>query len=146
MIAERALAIFAFFGELEAPLQVVSGNSTIIVLAGALGTAITRWMSWSSSSFISTKRADHPTEERMGFERLCNRLIHHFAFVLRMSADEQNIEIFFNSEDTDEQLWLISLSRYRAIVEEVAYDEATWEDSNREEGRVILRRRRPDKW
>jgi hypothetical protein len=82
----------------------------------------------------------------MGFERLCNRLIHHFAFVLRMSADEQNIEIFFNSEDTDEQLWLISLSRYRAIVEEVAYDEATWEDSNREEGRVILRRRRPDKW
>ena len=38
MIAERALAIFPFFGELEAPLQVVSGNSTIIVLAGALGT------------------------------------------------------------------------------------------------------------
>jgi len=32
MIAERALAIFPFFGELEAPLQVVSGNSTIIVL------------------------------------------------------------------------------------------------------------------
>ena len=39
MIAERALAIFPLFGELEAPLQVGSGNSTIIVLAGALGTA-----------------------------------------------------------------------------------------------------------
>jgi hypothetical protein len=38
MIAERALAIFAFFGELRAPLQVVSGNSTIIVFGGALGT------------------------------------------------------------------------------------------------------------
>ena len=57
MIAERALAIFAFFGELDAPLQVVSGNSTIIVFAGALGTATTRWMSRSSSSFISTSRA-----------------------------------------------------------------------------------------
>jgi hypothetical protein len=39
---ERALLIFAFFGELEAPLQVVSGNSTIIVLEGALGTDTTR--------------------------------------------------------------------------------------------------------
>jgi hypothetical protein len=50
MSAERALAIFAFFGELEAPLQLVSGNSTIIVFDGALGTDTTRWMSRSSSS------------------------------------------------------------------------------------------------
>ena len=49
MTAERVLAIFALFGELEAPLQVVSGNSTIIVFAGEPGTEITRWMSWSSS-------------------------------------------------------------------------------------------------
>ena len=39
MIAERALAISPFFGELDVPLQVGSGKSTIIVLAGVLGTA-----------------------------------------------------------------------------------------------------------
>ena len=65
MIAERALAIFPFFGELEAPLQVVSGNSTIIVFAGALGTDTTRWMSRSSSSFISTRRAADPVVGRL---------------------------------------------------------------------------------
>jgi hypothetical protein len=41
-IAERARLICAFFAELRAPLQLVSGNSTIIVLAGELGTPITR--------------------------------------------------------------------------------------------------------
>jgi hypothetical protein len=87
---------------------------------------------------------DHSTEEQMGFENLCNRLIHHFAFVLRMSADEQDIEILFNSEQTDEQLWLITLSTFREMVEEVANDEATWEDSSRDERRVVLRRKRPE--
>jgi len=42
--AERAEAIWAFLGELLAPLQDVSGNSTIIVLDRALGALITRWM------------------------------------------------------------------------------------------------------
>ena len=36
--AERAEAIRAFFGESLAPGQVGSGNSTIIVFPGALGT------------------------------------------------------------------------------------------------------------
>jgi hypothetical protein len=40
MIAERPLAILPFFGELEAPSQVGSGNSTIIVFEGALGAAM----------------------------------------------------------------------------------------------------------
>jgi hypothetical protein len=34
---DRALAIFPFFGELEAPLQVASGNSTIIVSVAPAG-------------------------------------------------------------------------------------------------------------
>jgi hypothetical protein len=62
-----------------------------------------------------------------------------------MSPDEQDVEILFNSEKTDGRLYLITLSTYRKIVEEVAYDEATWQDSNRVERRVILRRTRPDK-
>jgi hypothetical protein len=90
----------------------------------------------------------HSTDERMGFEDLSNRLIHHFAFVLRLAADEQDIEILFNSEQTNDRLWLITLSSYRQMVEEVAYDEATWQDSSRYERRMILRRRRPEpgKW
>jgi hypothetical protein len=40
--ADLALAICDFFGELDAPLQVVSGNSTIMVLDGALGTLTTK--------------------------------------------------------------------------------------------------------
>jgi hypothetical protein len=42
MRAERAEAIRAFFGESLAPGQVGSGNSTIIVLLGALCTPTTR--------------------------------------------------------------------------------------------------------
>src|SRR5258708_1512869 len=55
--SERAFAICDFLGELDAPLQLVSGNSTIIVLDGELGTPITRWMSRSSSRLNSISRA-----------------------------------------------------------------------------------------
>jgi hypothetical protein len=88
----------------------------------------------------------NPVDDQLGFVDLCNFLIHHFAFVLRMDPDDQDVEILFNSDHSTDRLYLITLSTYRGIVEEVAYDEATWQDTHMGEGRVTLRRRRPPNW
>ena len=57
--AFRARRIFVLaFGDAPA-VQDAAGNSAIIVARLLLGSAITRWMSLSSSSFISSKRCPH---------------------------------------------------------------------------------------
>ena len=87
----------------------------------------------------------HGTRERIRFHRLCNYLVHHFAFAVRYDREHDEIGILFNSNRTKDRLFRIALPVYVATVEEVAYDEAGWVDmdSTRAKDPVIRRRRRP---
>jgi hypothetical protein len=85
-----------------------------------------------------------PTQETLRFDRLCDRLVHHFAFEVRHDARADEVHILFNSDHTKDRLYLIMLSTLTRVVEEVAYDEVRWVDMSRAEGRVIQRRSRPN--
>jgi hypothetical protein len=77
------------------------------------------------------------------FERICDLLIHHFAFEVRLAPESGELEILFNSDRTQDRLFGIPLDDYIAMVEDVAYDEITWVTMDRDKGQVIQRRQRP---
>ena len=83
--------------------------------------------------------------EYLRFSKLCDYLIHHFAFAVRYHGATDEIGVFFNSDHTKDRLYRIRLHAYAALVEEVAYDEAVWVDMNRDrsDNPVIRRRQRP---
>jgi hypothetical protein len=84
-----------------------------------------------------------PNRERLRFPRICDYLVHHFAFDVRYDRQADQIEIFFNSDQTTDRLFLIALPVYVELVQEVARDEVRWVDMSRAERRVVQRRRRP---
>jgi hypothetical protein len=88
---------------------------------------------------------DAPRNGTLPFERLCDRLIHHFAFEVRLRPGTGDLEVLFNSDHTTHRLFGMRLDDYLAMVEDVAYDEITWVDIdlNRTECPVIQRRQRP---
>jgi hypothetical protein len=81
--------------------------------------------------------------EKMEFDHICNRLIHHFAFDVRVGGNGIG-EILFNSDHTTNRLWSITLDRYMGLVDEVAHDETMWIDTDRtrKDNPVIRRRQR----
>jgi hypothetical protein len=86
---------------------------------------------------------DAPSAAELPFDKLCNYLIHHFAFALRTTGSG-TVEMLFNSDYTkDECLFAMPLDRFKAVIEEVAYDEVRWVDKNGAEGRVTQRRSCP---
>jgi hypothetical protein len=90
---------------------------------------------------------DAPHSSTLPFERLCDRLIHHFAFEVRIRPVSGKLEILFNSDWTKDRLFGTLLDDYVSLVEEVAYDEIRWVSMDRGakggKGRVIQRRHRP---
>jgi hypothetical protein len=86
-----------------------------------------------------------PNRERLRFSKICNYLVHHLAFEVRYDSAAADLEILFNSDDSQDHLYLITLPTYVAVVEEVAYDEVRWvsRDINRSKDPVIQRRQRP---
>jgi hypothetical protein len=81
------------------------------------------------------------------FGRICDLIIHHFAFEARHAPADDRVELLFNSDHTrNEGLFLMGLTEYKALVREVAQDVVQWVDMSRDEGRVIQRRRRPADW
>jgi hypothetical protein len=89
---------------------------------------------------------DRPSKRTLSFSALCDVLIHHFAFETRYLQEEDRVEIFFNSENTQDGLFLMALPEYMRLVSEVASDEVRWVDMDRVAGRVIQRRTRPRGW
>jgi hypothetical protein len=90
---------------------------------------------------------DAPHSGTLPFERLCDRLIHHFAFEVRVRPGTEDLEILFNSDSTSNRLFGIRFDDYVAMVEDVAYDEIRWVSMDRGakggKGCVIQRRHRP---
>ena len=91
---------------------------------------------------------DAGREETMKFKDICNRLIHHFAFDVRLDRGGVGVEILFNSDQSTDRLWAITLDRYMGLVDEVAHDETMWIDGDmsRTANPVIRYRQRPDSW
>jgi hypothetical protein len=88
----------------------------------------------------------HATAETVTLSRLCDRLVHHFAFETRWDAGG-GIDIIFNSDRTaSRSLYKLSLDTYMALVWEVQGDEVRSESSKVDEGSVRLRRTRPPGW
>jgi hypothetical protein len=90
---------------------------------------------------------DAPRNSKQRFGDLCNLLIHHFAFEVRLRPVSGELEILFNSDWTKDRLFGMLLDDYVSLVEEVAYDEIRWVSMDRGakggKGRVIQRRHRP---
>jgi hypothetical protein len=86
---------------------------------------------------------DAPKRSQLTFERLCDLLIHHFAFELRQRPGTGELEMLFTSDKTSAQLYGMTLDSYIAVVEGVQYDHIGWVDMDRAAGRVILRRQPP---
>jgi hypothetical protein len=86
---------------------------------------------------------DAPKRSELPFEQLCNLLIHHFAYELRLRPATGDVEILFNSDLTSTRLYGMTLDAYIAVVEDVHYDEIRWVDMDQAAGRVIQRRHRP---
>jgi hypothetical protein len=85
----------------------------------------------------------HPEDKKLEFPTLCNYLIHHFAFELRLAADNR-VEILFNSDHSKHKgLYLITLDEYMSLLQEVQYDETRWISASRHDGTVTRRRSRP---
>jgi hypothetical protein len=84
-----------------------------------------------------------PNAERLKFPKLCDRIVHHFAFEVRHNDAEDRVDVLFNSDRTKDRLYVIALPTYAHVVEEVAHDEVRWIDMDQAEGRVIQRRQRP---
>jgi hypothetical protein len=81
--------------------------------------------------------------EVLRFFKVCDYVVHHFAFAVRYDDAGDEVAVFFNSDHTNDRLYRIALPVYVGLVEEVAVDEARWVDMDRAEGRVIRRRQRP---
>ena len=81
--------------------------------------------------------------EQLRFAKICDYLVHHFAFEVRYDEGVGIIELLFNSDRTKDRLYVMDLRTYVGLVEEVAYDEVRWVDLNQAEGRVVQRRQRP---
>jgi hypothetical protein len=84
-----------------------------------------------------------PKRSQLSFKRLCDVLIHHFAFEVRQRPETGELEILFNSDHTPECLYAMTLDAYIAVVEEVHYDEIRWVDMDQAAERVIQRRHPP---
>ena len=84
----------------------------------------------------------HPRATTLSFRKICDYLIHHFAFETRLRAGNR-VQLLFNSDRSSDRLYSIVLDDYMGLVAEVAFDDVTWVDMSRDEGRVIQRRRRP---
>lgn len=85
-----------------------------------------------------------PVDDQLRFKDLYNYFIHSFAFEVRLTANEDDVEILFNSDHTAaEALYLIALSDYLRILRGVEADETAWIDTHMAEGRVTRRRTRP---
>jgi hypothetical protein len=80
-----------------------------------------------------------PEAATLRLEDLANRLIHHFAFQLRIRA-EGTTEILFNSDWSRDQLYLITLSDYMTVIEESANDEAVFFTIDKKTGRQLRHR------
>ena len=83
-----------------------------------------------------------PRATTLPFRKVCDYLIHHFAFETRLRAGN-HVQILFNSDRTKDRLYSIVLTDYMQLVAEVAFDNVAWVDMRRDEGRVIQRRGRP---
>lgn len=83
----------------------------------------------------------NPENASLHLVDLVNRLIHHFAFQLR-SGEGATTEILFNSDRSRNWLYLITLSDYMGLVEEVANDEAIFFTVDKKTGRQLRHRTR----
>ncbi|MEJ7893340.1 MAG: hypothetical protein WKF94_11940 [Solirubrobacteraceae bacterium] len=89
---------------------------------------------------------ERPQSTRLAFRGVCNNLVHHFAFDVRQGAPD--LEMLFNSWDTRDRLFAMSLGSYIKLVEEVHYDEITWvslDPSKPHHEQVVQRRHRPSR-
>lgn len=84
----------------------------------------------------------HPRATSLSFRKICDYLIHHFAFETRLRAGDR-LQIFFNSDRSSDRLYSIVLDDYMGLVADVVFDEVVWVDMSRDERRVIQRRRVP---
>lgn len=91
---------------------------------------------------------DQGTRETMTFGKICDRLVHHFAFDVRLGHEGAGIDIFFSSDRSRERLWSITLESYMGLVDEIAHDQTNWIDANiaRDRNQVIRRRQPPEGW
>ncbi len=81
----------------------------------------------------------NPEDASFRLEDLVNRLIHHFAFQLR-AGEETTTEILFNSDRSRDWLYLMTLSEYIALIDEVANDEAVFFTVDKKTGRQLRHR------
>jgi hypothetical protein len=85
----------------------------------------------------------HPRATTLSFRKICDYLIHHFAFETRLRAGNR-VQILFKSDRSSGRLlYSIVLDDYMGLVAEVVFDEVVWVDMSRDEGRVIQRRSVP---
>ena len=83
---------------------------------------------------------DAPTTARLKLEKLCNYLIHHFAFDVRRDEGTGDVSMLFNSDR-----WVLSmpLDGFKRVLEEVAYDQVRWVSMDSATRCAIQRRSRP---
>jgi hypothetical protein len=89
---------------------------------------------------------DAPRAHTLSFFQLCDALIHHFAFDVRLTLPDGGAELLFTSDHKrNTELYGIPLDAYRDRVLDVAYDEVRWVDMDpsRKGSEVIQRRGRP---
>jgi hypothetical protein len=82
-----------------------------------------------------------PQPGSLRLEKLCNRLIHHFAFQVQVDNGETT-EVLFNSERWPDPLYSITLADYMTLVEEVVNDEAVFFTTDKKTGRHLRHRTR----
>lgn len=86
--------------------------------------------------------------DNLPFKHICNLLVHHFAFDVRMEQGGDGVQLLFNSRDHQDRLWALKLDDYMTLVAEVAHDETVWIDTDiaRKDRPVIRRRQHPADW
>lgn len=65
---------------------------------------------------------DTPEPTKLSLQDLANRLIHSFVF-------------FFNSDQTKEAIWEMSVAEFQAVIDAVLNDDVAWVDYNKATGR-----------
>jgi hypothetical protein len=83
-----------------------------------------------------------PHEQPLRLKRLCDLVIHHFAFDVR-TPNPSHVEFYFNSDHSREKcIYMMTLDAWIEMTDEVAHDRAIFFTVDRATGRPLRHRTR----